>query len=84
MYLAEEQITSAAYGFYLHRLGGSAAEANQFGRDDGVVYRLSPTTGEPSPVLARAVRWPDPVAGRTAHSAGRLTTNRAPGVCPGS
>ncbi|MEV6542680.1 DUF6417 family protein [Streptomyces sp. NPDC051665] len=69
LYLTEEQSTSAAYGCYLHRLGGSATEVKRFGRDYGVVHRLSPTTGEPSPVLARAVRRPDPVAGGADHPA---------------
>ncbi|WP_328512881.1 DUF6417 family protein [Streptomyces mirabilis] len=38
LYLTQEQITSAAYGFWLHRMTGSAAEANRFGREYGVVY----------------------------------------------
>ncbi|WP_331739956.1 DUF6417 family protein (plasmid) [Streptomyces sp. NBC_00015] len=36
--LTQEQMESAAYGFWLHRLTGSAAEANRFGRDYGVRY----------------------------------------------
>ncbi|MFE5374728.1 DUF6417 family protein [Streptomyces mirabilis] len=45
LYLTQEQITSAAYGFWLHRMTGSAAEANRFGREYGVVYNPSPTPG---------------------------------------
>ncbi|WP_142270031.1 DUF6417 family protein (plasmid) [Streptomyces sp. NBC_00080] len=38
LHLTQEQMESAAYGFWLHRLTGSAAEANRFGRDFGVLY----------------------------------------------
>ncbi|MFD4553499.1 DUF6417 family protein [Streptomyces sp. NPDC058469] len=51
-------MTSAAYGFYLHRLGGSAAEANRFGREYGAIYRSSPTAGEPTLIRMTAVRGP--------------------------
>jgi hypothetical protein len=30
---------SVAYGFWLHRLTGSALEANRFGREYGVIYQ---------------------------------------------
>ncbi|MFE2266631.1 DUF6417 family protein [Streptomyces griseosporeus] len=33
-----------AYGVWLHRMTGSAAEANRFGREYGIVYR--PATDE--------------------------------------
>jgi hypothetical protein len=36
---------SVAYGFWLHRLAGSAAEANRFDRDYGHLYQ--PATGSP-------------------------------------
>ncbi|KPI22839.1 hypothetical protein OV320_1296 [Actinobacteria bacterium OV320] len=45
--LTQEQMESAAYGFWLHRLTGSAAEANRFGRDYGVLY--SPGSAKDSP-----------------------------------
>lgn len=61
LYLTEEQIASAAYGFYLHRLGGSAAEANRFGREYGAVYRSSPTAGEPTLIRMTAVSGPGPM-----------------------
>lgn len=47
LHLTREQIASAAYGFYLHRLGGSAAETNRFGREYGAIYCSSPTAGGP-------------------------------------
>ncbi|MER7692858.1 DUF6417 family protein [Streptomyces sp. NPDC097610] len=38
LYLTEEQMRSVAYGLWLHRMTGSAAEANRFGREYGVVH----------------------------------------------
>lgn len=38
LHLTQQQMESVAYGFWLHRLAGSAAEANRFDRDYGVVY----------------------------------------------
>ncbi|MCX4419423.1 DUF6417 family protein [Streptomyces mirabilis] len=38
LYLTPEQMESVAYGLWLHRMTGSAAEANRFGREYGVVY----------------------------------------------
>ncbi|MFD9395196.1 DUF6417 family protein [Streptomyces sp. NPDC060000] len=40
LHLTQEQMESVAYGFWLHRLTGSAAEANRFGRDYRVHYSL--------------------------------------------
>lgn len=40
--LTQEQMESAAYGFWLHRLTGSAAEANRFGRDYKVLFIPEP------------------------------------------
>lgn len=48
--LTQQQVTSVAYGLYLHRLTGSEAEANQFARDYDIIYRLSPETGVPTAV----------------------------------
>jgi hypothetical protein len=39
LHLNEEQIESVAYAFYLRSVGGSAAEANRFGREYGVTFR---------------------------------------------
>lgn len=39
LHLTPEQMESVAYGFWLHRMTGSAGEANRFGRDYGVLYR---------------------------------------------
>jgi hypothetical protein len=36
--LTQEQMQSVAYGFWLHRLTGSAAESNRFERDYGIVH----------------------------------------------
>ncbi|MFF2132473.1 DUF6417 family protein [Streptomyces olivochromogenes] len=38
LYLTTEQMESVAYGLWLHRMTGSAAEANRFGREYGVVH----------------------------------------------
>ncbi|MFG3590733.1 DUF6417 family protein [Streptomyces sp. NPDC047990] len=38
LYLTEEQIASVAYGFWLHRMTGSAAEANRFSREYGAAF----------------------------------------------
>lgn len=38
LYLTEEQIASVAYGFWLHRMTGSAAEANRFSREYGTAF----------------------------------------------
>ncbi len=38
LYLTEEQIASVAYGFWLHRMTGSAAEANRFAREYGIAH----------------------------------------------
>ncbi|MEU3619809.1 DUF6417 family protein [Streptomyces sp. NPDC006872] len=38
LHLTPAQMESVAYGFWLHRLTGSVAEANRFGRDYGVLY----------------------------------------------
>ncbi|MFF7976012.1 DUF6417 family protein [Streptomyces sp. NPDC007905] len=37
--LTQRQMESAAYGYWLHRVATSAAEANAFGREYGVTYR---------------------------------------------
>ncbi|MFD1277231.1 DUF6417 family protein [Streptomyces kaempferi] len=42
LHLTEEQIASVAYGFWLHRMTGSAAEANRFCREYDATYIPSP------------------------------------------
>ncbi|TXS44097.1 hypothetical protein EAO75_30235 [Streptomyces sp. uw30] len=59
LYLTGEQVESVAYGLYLHTLAGSAAEANRFARDYGVVYRPEPGTRQPTPVATRAAIRPN-------------------------
>ncbi|OQR63532.1 hypothetical protein B6E66_13935 [Streptomyces maremycinicus] len=41
LHLTQQQMDSAAYGFWLHRLTGSAAEANRFNRDYKTLYSPS-------------------------------------------
>lgn len=60
--LTEEQIGSAAYGFFLHRLGGSATEANRFAREYGVVYRPSSVEDGTASIAKEVTRRLAPVA----------------------
>ncbi|WP_329537613.1 DUF6417 family protein (plasmid) [Streptomyces sp. NBC_01450] len=48
LYLTQEQMVSVAYGLWLHRMTGSAAEANRFGREYGVVYSSARASNNPS------------------------------------
>ncbi|WP_329536778.1 DUF6417 family protein (plasmid) [Streptomyces sp. NBC_01450] len=48
LYLTQEQMVSVAYGLWLHRMTGSAAEANRFGREYGVVYSPARASDNPS------------------------------------
>ncbi|MEV4449967.1 MULTISPECIES: DUF6417 family protein [Streptomyces] len=43
LYLTQEQMASVAYGLWLHRMAGSAAEANRCGHEYGAVHRPAPT-----------------------------------------
>ncbi|MEU1516187.1 DUF6417 family protein [Streptomyces sp. NPDC005811] len=43
--LTRAQMESVVYGFWLHRLTGSALEANRFGRDYAVMHRPGPYEG---------------------------------------
>ncbi|MFF1605753.1 DUF6417 family protein [Streptomyces mirabilis] len=51
LYLTEEQMGSVAYGLWLHRMTGSAAEANRFGREYGVVHSPDRARDEGSPAV---------------------------------
>ncbi|MEU4878325.1 DUF6417 family protein [Streptomyces sp. NPDC021608] len=44
LYLSPEQMESVAYGFWLHRMSGSALEANRFARDYHVAHDPAPAT----------------------------------------
>ncbi|MGQ4331120.1 DUF6417 family protein [Streptomyces hayashii] len=61
LYLSPEQMESVAYGFWLHRMSGSALEANRFARDYNVAHDPAPVTQAPartpstSAALARQV-----------------------------
>ncbi|MFE4998423.1 DUF6417 family protein [Streptomyces mirabilis] len=46
LYLTQEQAASVAYGLWLHRMAGSAAEANRFAREYGVVHSPARDLGE--------------------------------------
>ncbi|MGW1673402.1 DUF6417 family protein [Streptomyces sp. NPDC002324] len=54
LYLTLEQMESVAYGFWLHRMTGSAMEANHFARDHGITHhpaphsRTSPSSARPT------------------------------------
>jgi hypothetical protein len=42
LYLTQEQMESAAYVLWLHRMTGSAVEANRFAREYGVAHSPAP------------------------------------------
>ncbi|MDX3697363.1 DUF6417 family protein [Streptomyces europaeiscabiei] len=48
LYLTPEQMESVAYGFWLHRMTGSAMEANHFARDYGSTHRPAPRHASPA------------------------------------
>jgi hypothetical protein len=54
LYLTSEQIGSVAYGLWLHRMTGSAAEANRFTREYGVVHSPARASNSPSAAGAAA------------------------------
>ncbi|MFE5375162.1 DUF6417 family protein, partial [Streptomyces mirabilis] len=56
LYLTPEQMESVAYGLWLHRMTGSAAEANRFGREYGVVHDPVRTSDE-GPAAAHGPAW---------------------------
>ncbi|WP_323138611.1 DUF6417 family protein [Streptomyces sp. NBC_01571] len=62
LHLAEEQIASVAYGFWPHRMTGSAAEANRFTREYGATYTPSPTEQDHLPKGAGAAGGGPPTA----------------------
>ncbi|MFF3207737.1 DUF6417 family protein [Streptomyces sp. NPDC002962] len=51
LHLTQEQTASVAYGFWLHRLTGSAAEANRFNRDYGILHRPNAEDRAPAAML---------------------------------
>ncbi|KND38764.1 hypothetical protein IQ64_38205 [Streptomyces stelliscabiei] len=48
LYLTPEQMESVAYGFWLHRMTGSAMEANHFARDYGITHHPAPHRAPPA------------------------------------
>ncbi|MFD8007843.1 DUF6417 family protein [Streptomyces mirabilis] len=67
LHLTQEQMRSVAYGLWLHRMTGSAAEANRFGREYGVVHSPARASGEGPP----AADGLPSVAGAATVNAGR-------------
>ncbi|MFF7602594.1 DUF6417 family protein [Streptomyces mirabilis] len=51
LYLPQQQMESVAYGLWLHRMTGSAAEANRFAREYGVVHSPARDSGEGPPAV---------------------------------
>ncbi|MFF0134620.1 DUF6417 family protein [Streptomyces mirabilis] len=60
LHLTQMQMDSVAYGLWLHRMTGSAAEVNRFAREYGVVHSPARDSGEGP----RAVRGGAGVGGR--------------------
>ncbi|MGW2621005.1 DUF6417 family protein [Streptomyces sp. NPDC001500] len=48
LYLSQEQMESVAYAFWLHKMSGSALEANRFARDYNVAHDPAPATEAPA------------------------------------
>jgi hypothetical protein len=63
LYLTQEQMESVAYGLWLHRMTGSAAEANRFAREYGVVHSPARASNSPS-AAGTAARGGAGVSGR--------------------
>ncbi|MFE2972215.1 DUF6417 family protein [Streptomyces sp. NPDC059340] len=63
LYLTPEQMESVAYGLWLHRMTGSAAEANRFAREYGVEHSPARASDNPSAAGA-AARGGTGVSGR--------------------
>ncbi|MFE2838587.1 DUF6417 family protein [Streptomyces mirabilis] len=51
LHLTAEQIASAAYGLWLHRMTGSASEANRFAREYGVAHNPARASDEGPPAV---------------------------------
>ncbi|WP_398871580.1 DUF6417 family protein [Streptomyces mirabilis] len=49
MHLTQKQMDSVAYGLWLHRMTGFAAEANRFAREYGVLHSPARDSGEGPP-----------------------------------
>ncbi|MFD9512788.1 DUF6417 family protein [Streptomyces mirabilis] len=52
-YLTQEQVASVARGLWLHRMAGSAAEADRFACEYGVVHSPARGSGEGPPAARR-------------------------------
>ncbi|MFE5088617.1 DUF6417 family protein [Streptomyces mirabilis] len=71
LYLTTEQIASVAYGLWLHRMTGSAAEANRFGREYGVVHSPAGAGDEGPPAADGRPSAAGATAPRDAGASGR-------------
>ncbi|WP_328834600.1 DUF6417 family protein [Streptomyces europaeiscabiei] len=52
LHLTQEQMELVAYGFWLHRMTGSAVEANHFSRDYGITHHPAPRPAPRPPSAA--------------------------------
>ncbi|MEU2736948.1 DUF6417 family protein [Streptomyces sp. NPDC007095] len=60
-HLTPEQMESVAYALWLHRMTGSAAEANRFAREYGIVHSPSPAERD-GPAPDAAMTNPPPMS----------------------
>jgi hypothetical protein len=49
LHLTQKQVASVTHGLWLHRMTGSAAEANRFAREYGAVHSPARDSGEGPP-----------------------------------
>jgi hypothetical protein len=71
LYLTPEQMESVAYALWLHRMTGSAAEANRFAREYGIAHAPSPAELDGPAPGAVVTTAPGKAAPRGAGSIGR-------------
>ncbi|MGW0585446.1 DUF6417 family protein [Streptomyces sp. NPDC002920] len=83
LHLTEEQMASVAYVFWLHKMTGSALEANRFARETGITHEptSAPRTAFPPSAPLLQPRPPAPARSAETGSAPPATsTPRAPGA----
>ncbi len=80
LYLTQEQMGSVAYGLWLHRMTGSAAEANRFGREYGVVHSPVRASDEDLRPSTDCRRRPERTRGVVRGSAGEGDRDRLVGA----
>ncbi|MER5665303.1 DUF6417 family protein [Streptomyces mirabilis] len=77
-YLTAEQIVSVAYGFWLHRMTGSAAEANRFAREYGVAHSPARAFSWMSSRRSQRIRSRRKPWARAAHESGHSSGSGFP------